>query len=124
LGLVIWIGMGLSNTILDFGKFISTCIAARKLLADAPHRAVALESLLAIRNFSVPEKFGRPKNIQCFLYLGYLSLFISIECHGVNNKLMSIPQLCAGKRRFVDGFSYLPLKCSKYRVVNRKWGGS
>jgi len=63
LGLVNWIGMGLSNTILDFGKFISTCTAARKLLADAPRRAVGLESPLAIRNFSVPEKFGRHEDI-------------------------------------------------------------
>src|SRR6266498_3426394 len=63
LGLVNQIGMGLSNTVLDFGTFISTCIAARKPLADAPHGAVGLGSPLAIRNFSVPEKFGRHEDV-------------------------------------------------------------
>ncbi len=67
LGLVNQIGMSLSNTVLYFGKFISTCIATRKLLTDTLHCAIRLESPLAIQNFSVPEKFERHKNIQCFL---------------------------------------------------------
>jgi hypothetical protein len=63
LGLVNQIRMGLSNSVLYFGEFINTRVAARKPLADTPHHAVRLKSPLAKQNFRVPEKFRRHENI-------------------------------------------------------------
>lgn len=57
LSLVNQIGMGLSNTILDFSEFTSSHIAARKLLANTARHAVGLESPLPNEN-SLLQKFS------------------------------------------------------------------